>query len=461
MRAFFLIIIILFSSIKASACSAFMCRAKNGVYFAKNFDWQYSHGYIIKNNKGVFKNGYNFKGENTTSWTSKYGSITFNQIGKEFPFGGMNEVGLVVEQLWNQDDCEYEVFKNSQTISELEWIQYQLDNYKTVDDIIQSLKQITIVPVMAKVHYFIADTSGKSAIIEFINGKTQLIESSDSHQLITNSNYKNSQNYWATHKNSVDKTSGSSLDRYCHLSHSISKLNLNDTVNSEALFKTLLPTRTTQTQWSIVYDITHKEVQFLSRDNPNLKTIKLDDFNFEDDKTIAAKINSEALTFNDYSFDDNKNLVDTFQKNFGIPYIDYKMMNTHQMNPNKQLSDSLFKNTVNIKVNFNVKKNSGKIALMLVNSEENYKKRQPIKAAKSNVVDGRVSVMFYSIPKGDYAVMAYHDVNNNGKLDTNFLGIPSEPFAFSNNVNGFMGAPKFEKAKFIVDSDTVIDLDIK
>jgi uncharacterized protein (DUF2141 family) len=98
---------------------------------------------------------------------------------------------------------------------------------------------------------------------------------------------------------------------------------------------------------------------------------------------------------------------------------------------------------------------------MLVNSEENYIKRQPIKAAKSNVVDGRVSVMFYSISKGNYAVMAYHDVNNNGKLDTNFLGIPSEPFAFSNNAKGFMGAPKFEKAKFIVDSDTVIDLDIK
>ncbi|PWH84009.1 hypothetical protein DIS18_05535 [Algibacter marinivivus] len=461
MRAFFLTIIILFASIKASACSAFMCRAKNGVYFAKNFDWQYSHGYIIKNSKGVFKNGYNFKGEHTASWTSKYGSITFNQIGKEFPFGGMNEEGLVVEQLWNQDDCEYEVFKNSKTISELEWIQFQLDNYKTVDEVIDSLKQITIIPVMAKVHYFITDTSGKSAIIEFINGKTQLIESSDNHQLITNSNYKNSQNYWATHKDTVDKTSGRSLDRYCHLSHSISKLNLDNTIDSEALFKTLLPTRTTQTQWSIVYDVTNKEIQFLSRNNPTVKTIKLDNFNFEDDTTVAAKINSETLNFNDYSFDDNKNLVNAFQKNFGIPYIDYKMMNTHQMNPNKQLSDSLFKNTVNIKVNFNVKKNSGKIALMLVNSEKNYKKRQPIKAAKSNVVNGRVSVMFYSIPKGDYAVMAYHDVNNNEKLDTNFLGIPSEPFVFSNNAKGFMGAPKFEKAKFIVDSDTVIDLDIK
>ncbi|TBM99391.1 DUF2141 domain-containing protein [Hyunsoonleella flava] len=98
---------------------------------------------------------------------------------------------------------------------------------------------------------------------------------------------------------------------------------------------------------------------------------------------------------------------------------------------------------------------------MLVNSEANYKSRKPIKAAKSSVVNNEVSVMFYSIPKGEYAVMAYHEVNNNGKLDTNFLGIPSEPFAFSNNAKGFMGAPKFEKAKFIVDANTVIDLEIK
>lgn len=461
MRPLVLIIIILFSSVKALACSAFMCRAKNGVYFAKNFDWQHSHGYIIKNSRRVFKNGYNFKGEHTTSWTSKYGSITFNQIGKEFPFGGMNEEGLVVEQLWNQDDCEYEVFENSNTISELEWIQYQLDNYKTVDEVLKKLKQLTIIPVMAKVHYFIADSSGKSAIIEFINGKTEIIESSENHQLITNSNYKNSRNYWATHKDIVDKTSGSSLDRYCHLTHSISKLNLNDTVNPETLFKALLPTRTTQTQWSIVYNISEREIQFLSRNNPNVKSIKLNDLNFKDENTVASKINSEELNFKKYTFEDNTSLLDKFQNSFGITYIDYEKMNSHQLNPDKVFSDQLFKNTVNIKVNFNVKKNRGQIALMLVNSEDNYNKRQPIKAVKSNVIDNDVSVMFYSVPKGEYAIMAYHDVNSNGKLDTNFLGIPCEPFAFSNNAKGFMGTPKFEKAKFNVDADTVIDLDIK
>lgn len=456
-----LILIIFFFSLKASACSAFMCRAENGVYFAKNFDWQFSHGYIIKNNKNVFKHGYNFKGNNTANWTSKYGSLTFNQIGKEFPFGGMNETGLVVEQLWNQDDCEYEVFENSNTISELEWIQFQLDNYKSVDEVLLNLKQLTIIPVMAKVHYFIVDASGKSAIIEFLNGKTEIIESFDNHQLITNSNYKNSQNYWATHKDIVDKTSGNSLDRYCHLTRSISKLNLKNSVKAEDLFKTLLPTRTTETQWSIVYNTTDKEIQFSSRNNRNVKTINFKDLNFEDNETVATEINSDNLSFDVYSLKKNKSLVDTFHKNFGIPYINYENMTAHQMHPNKALKDDAFKNTINIKVNFKVKKNSGKIALMLVNSKANYKSRKPIKAAKSNVIDNEVSVMFYSIPKGNYAIMAYHDVNNNGKLDTNFLGIPCEPFAFSNNAKGFMGVPKFEKVKFDAYENSVINLDIK
>ena len=45
---------------------------------------------------------------------------------------------------------------------------------------------------------------------------------------------------------------------------------------------------------------------------------------------------------------------------------------------------------------------------------------------------------------------AYHDENGNGKLDTNFLGIPSEGVAASNDAKGTMGPPSYEKAKFAV-----------
>jgi uncharacterized protein (DUF2141 family) len=55
---------------------------------------------------------------------------------------------------------------------------------------------------------------------------------------------------------------------------------------------------------------------------------------------------------------------------------------------------------------------------------------------------------FIEIPPGTYAIAAIHDENMNGKLDTNWLGIPEEGYGFSNEAEGFSGAPTFSAASF-------------
>ena len=60
-----------------------------------------------------------------------------------------------------------------------------------------------------------------------------------------------------------------------------------------------------------------------------------------------------------------------------------------------------------------------------------------------------------------YKRQAFHDVNENGKMDTNFIGIPKEPIGISNNAKGFMGPPKFNNAKFLLNKNTVISIDIE
>jgi uncharacterized protein (DUF2141 family) len=55
---------------------------------------------------------------------------------------------------------------------------------------------------------------------------------------------------------------------------------------------------------------------------------------------------------------------------------------------------------------------------------------------------------FKNIPKGTYAIAIFHDANRNGKLDTNFIGIPKEQTGTSNNVVSRLGPPSFEKAIF-------------
>jgi uncharacterized protein (DUF2141 family) len=59
---------------------------------------------------------------------------------------------------------------------------------------------------------------------------------------------------------------------------------------------------------------------------------------------------------------------------------------------------------------------------------------------------GSLTVRFEDLPPGQYAAVAFQDANGNGKLDKNFLGIPKEPYGFSNGARGSAGPPKFAAA---------------
>ncbi len=58
---------------------------------------------------------------------------------------------------------------------------------------------------------------------------------------------------------------------------------------------------------------------------------------------------------------------------------------------------------------------------------------------------------FEDIPPGTYALAVIHDENMNGKLDTNWLGIPKEGYGFSNDAKALLGAPSFSSASFQYD----------
>ncbi len=96
-----------------------------------------------------------------------------------------------------------------------------------------------------------------------------------------------------------------------------------------------------------------------------------------------------------------------------------------------------------------LKDDRGKVHASLYASEDGFPTR-PEKALRQvdvKIEGGRARVVFEGIPPGGYAVAAYHDENGDGKLDTGFLGIPSEGLASSNDAKGFMGPPSFEKAR--------------
>jgi len=75
--------------------------------------------------------------------------------------------------------------------------------------------------------------------------------------------------------------------------------------------------------------------------------------------------------------------------------------------------------------------------------------------------DTHLTAHFSDLPPGKYAAVAFQDINGNGKLDKNFLGIPKEPYGFSNGARGSTGPPKFAEASFTLDSNAATTIILK
>ncbi|WP_052732672.1 DUF2141 domain-containing protein [Hymenobacter terrenus] len=92
------------------------------------------------------------------------------------------------------------------------------------------------------------------------------------------------------------------------------------------------------------------------------------------------------------------------------------------------------------------------VRLFFYNTREGFLKNGKWAYSKTVKSEGRREFTLpMELPKGEWAVVITQDLNNNEKLDTNFIGIPTEPYGFSNNIRPTMAAPKFDECKFLVD----------
>src|SRR6476661_8567911 len=146
------------------ACTTFVIDKDGHIIFGRNYDWISGAGIVHTNQRGLFKTSLKGNDGGTISWVSKFGSITFNQYGKEFPTGGMNENGLVVELMW-LDGARYPEKDARPALGVLQWIQYQLDNAATTEEVISSDALLRIESKSVPLHYLVADASGTVASI--------------------------------------------------------------------------------------------------------------------------------------------------------------------------------------------------------------------------------------------------------------------------------------------------------
>lgn len=97
-----------------------------------------------------------------------------------------------------------------------------------------------------------------------------------------------------------------------------------------------------------------------------------------------------------------------------------------------------------------IKDIKGIVQAGLYSSEDGYKNGGSVRGARVEVKADTVTINYSDLPDGEYAIKLFHDVDGDGKMATNLFGIPTEPFAFSNNAVGKMGPAKWVDAKFTI-----------
>jgi choloylglycine hydrolase len=303
-------------------CTSFTLIVGSNLIFGRNLDVDSDIGNIFINPQGLNKTAYfdSASVEIPAKWTSKYGSITFNQISKDIPHGGMNTQGLVVEHLFLAES-KYPEMDNRPALISHQWMQYMLDNCKNVSEVIESDSEVRISQSDFKftIHFHVMDNTGDRAIIEFLDGKTNVFRN-DTYLVgaLANSTYENS-------LNSSEKFVGlggnmalptdvsSSIDRFVKAAGMVNNYPGNDIEPLIPYSFSILDSVRNNTQWQIVYDIKNLQIYYRTESLKTIRIIRLKDFEYSNTKSIKTiSINDDPVIDDNwllYTTDINRNII--------------------------------------------------------------------------------------------------------------------------------------------------------
>lgn len=286
------------------ACSTFTLKKDDHFVYGRNLDWHVDSGMICVNQRNMAKKAFvaptksSSKG-NAMEWTSKYGSVTFNGLGREFPYGGMNEVGLVVDIMWLHE-TQYPQVDSRKEIGALQWGQYLLDTCSTVDEVVASLEKTRISQnEIAKVHFLIADRENNTLVVDFVDGEAKTYTGETLPQpVLTNITYQKTIQYAKYFDGlGADKPTGRSLDsmdRFVRISDAVRQSASKDIDPVKYSFRILHSVNAGyelnqhSTVLSAVYDIANLSINFRTNSNRNVRTIHLGELNFSNERPMRV-----------------------------------------------------------------------------------------------------------------------------------------------------------------------------
>lgn len=101
----------------------------------------------------------------------------------------------------------------------------------------------------------------------------------------------------------------------------------------------------------------------------------------------------------------------------------------------------------------------GSVVVNVYTTEANFLKKAFI--TQTLKTTNKLADTDFNLPAGTYAIAIYQDLNNNRKLDKGLLGIPNEPYGFSNSYRPSFGSPDFDACKLLIKNDESVNVLIK
>ena len=309
----------------ADGCTTVALRHDAEVLVAKSYDYTMVHGLVLTNARGVAKISLPVAGGGPRAvWTSRFGSVTFNQYGRELPAGGMNEAGLVVEVMW-LDGTRYPAPDGRPTLPDLQWIQYQLDSWATTAEVVAHVDDQRVDSTTARVHFLVCDRTAECAAVEFLDGSTVVTTGEAMPaRALTNDSYRDSADFLARHRGFGGtqelRSSAGSLERFVraadHARLVLAGEDRGETGLVDDAFSTLDDvSQGSGSVWNIVYDPVRLTVYFRTFEQPRIKRLDLEALDFSCTAPMKAldvqaeRWGNVTASLHDYTVDMNRRIV--------------------------------------------------------------------------------------------------------------------------------------------------------
>jgi choloylglycine hydrolase len=264
-------------------CTAIVLDNDGHTVFGGNFDHtRTDEGLIFINKRGVVKSSVN---TGTTGrrarWTTRYASISFNLVGYQYAWGGMNERGLSLTTM-SLNETRQPRADARPPLDSGEWVQYILDTCATVEEVIATDSQVRIFTVD---HYLIGDRFGNAVVIEFLNGR-MVAHAAPNLPVgaLTNNVYEESCTTWERLRRDGNYAGqNSSPHRFCLAADRVDGFrHTSDAKATAYAFETLNEVRgqrfsISPTNWSLVFDTKNLRAYYRTNRNYDIRWVDLKD----------------------------------------------------------------------------------------------------------------------------------------------------------------------------------------